>query len=185
MKHQDKNEASNNVTVENNYGNVTNYINSRQVNKYEVNHDPATHITPAEAEKIREKIADLVLMLSSKDPSSKPRLFAEVHNKFKKKFQINKYSLLPKESFDDAIKWLNRYKGGTGRKTLKRYDPNTWTTETCKSIYSKAHELNIDHDTVLSIATQILHKSTFISSLKELNKKELETVYNYFFSKKK
>lgn len=181
MKQQEKNEANNNVSIENNFGNVTNYINSRQVNKYEVKYDPTTHISPAQAEKIREKIADLVSMLSAKDPSSRPSLFSEIHTKFKKKFKINKYSILPKEDFEEAIKWLNRYKGGTGRKTLKRYDPDTWTKETCKSIYSKARELNIEHDDVLRIASQYLHKDNTISSLKDLKKKELESVYDYIF----
>lgn len=181
---QDKNFESS-VSIENNYGHVTNNFNVCNKNKTEVKYDPDLHISQEQAAYIKKMIAELVLMLSAKSSDTKAKLFRQVYNQLYSKFKVTSYLLIPKDKFDDAVMWLKKYKGGKGRASLKRYAPDQWRTATYKAIYSKARELNIDHDTVHIIASQALHRFDIISSLKDLTKKELEHVYDYLFSLKK
>ena len=84
------------------------FINTNKlVEKIEVIHDPDTHITDSQAKQIQDKINEIVKMLSS-EGNSMQKLYAQEWTLFKNAFNITSYKLLPKEKFDEAIKWIQK-----------------------------------------------------------------------------
>ena len=88
--------------------------------------------------------------------------------------------LLPKDKFDDAIKWLDK-QIAIFRPGLKKSDNEQWRKDMYKSIFAKARQFNID---IYEFATEVLELKKPIDSLKELNDTKLQKLYDKIFSKK-
>ena len=72
--------------------------------KVNVVHNPAKHISDAQAQQIKEKVIECAIILAS-DGSNKKSLIQKQYGKLYRKYGLTKYSLLPKEKFEDAMKW--------------------------------------------------------------------------------
>lgn len=168
--------GSNNVQIVGDY-----IITSKHTTKIEVMHNPDLHISDAEARMIVEKINEVVNVLSKND-TDKKKLYPQIYNALKTKFHCNKYSLIPKGEFNNAIKFLSKYKGMNFSKSkltqLQRVDRY-------KAIHAKCHELNISDNAMHQLINDYLsHKKTY-NSLTELSDTSLNNVYYYFIKMKK
>lgn len=84
------------------------YIKTEKIiRKTEVIHDANKYISDAQALQIREKITEIVNMIASKK-RPKTKIFPQEYGALYKNFGITKYTLVPKDKFDDAIKWLQK-----------------------------------------------------------------------------
>lgn len=156
-------------------------VTPKYTTKVEVMYDPNLHISDAEARMIVEKINEVVDVLS-KNNTDKKKLYPQIYNALKTKFHCNKYSLIPKGEFNNAIKFLSKYKGINFSKSkltqLQRVDRY-------KAIHAKCHELNISDSTMHQLINDYLsHKKTY-NSLTELSDTSLNKVYYYFIKMKK
>lgn len=151
--------------------------------KLEVVYDSELHITDAEASKIKEKITELVEMIASGSPKSKPSLFKEEYNALYKHFSITSYKLLPKDKYREAITWLQKRIAYKGKKYQRRGDVEGWRKKQYAAIYTRAREIGMSREEVLHQATVLLSLKSPLSSLKEVSDRRLQKIYNYFFVK--
>ena len=98
----------------------------------EVVHDPERHITDAQALQVREKVIECAMILAS-DENNKKSLIKKQYGKLYKKFGITKYSLLPKDKFEEAIQWLQK-EITANRRVLKESDPIEWRKARYKAL---------------------------------------------------
>ena len=151
------------------------YITTQQViRKTEVVHDADLHISVAQAFEIQSRIKKIAesLLNSSENPHR------ATYAAFNKKFKITSYKLLPKEKFDEAIKWLNK-QIAIHRPKLKNVDEDEWRKDMYKAIHARARQLKLD---VHVFATDALELKKPILSLKELSDRRLKTLYSKLFA---
>ena len=141
----------------------------------EIVHDPELHITDAQALQVREKVIECAMILAS-DGSNKKSLVKKQYGKLYKKFGITKYSLLPKDKFEEAMTWLQK-EIAASRKVLKESDPEEWRKAHYKAINARGRQMGMDREALLIYASQILSLSNPLFSLKYLND-------DYMFRKK-
>ncbi|CAA0211340.1 ORF6C domain-containing protein [Tenacibaculum maritimum] len=149
----------------------------------EVLHDATTHITDSQALEIREKITEIVNMVSS-NKGNKSTLFPKEYSAFYKQFKITKYSLLPKEDFNSAIKWLNKRIAYYGKKNLRHGDNEQWRKKQYIAINARARQLNMNRDDLLLFTTQKLQLKKPLASIKDLSSTRLQKLYNFIMRKK-
>ena len=148
----------------------------------EVVHDPEQHITDAQALQVREKVIECAMILAS-DENNKKSLIKKQYGKLYKKFGITKYSLLPKDKFEEAMTWLQK-EIAASRKVLKESDPEEWRKAHYRAINARGRQMGMDREALLIYASQILSLSNPLFSLKYLNDDLLQKLYNYMFRKK-
>jgi hypothetical protein len=147
--------------------------------KIEVYHDPDIHITPSQAKEIKDRIEKIAKsrFVYGKSPSQEYKnAYISLYNKFK----IPKYTLLYKNQYDDAIKWLDK-QIAINRPKLKNVDSDQWRKDMYKTINARATQLGIN---IHEFATDALELKKPISSLKELSDTRLKKLYNKVFNKK-
>lgn len=171
--------GNNNIQVA--QGNV---IQTKQVKLVtEVLHDATTHISDAEALEIREKITDIVNMVAS-NGGNKPTLFKKEYSAFYKQFRITKYTLLPKNEFDNAILWLNKRIAYYGKKNLRHGDSTQWRKKQYTAIYARLKQLGMDKSDLLVFAENKLELKQPLSSIKDLSDTRLQKLYNFIMRQK-
>ena len=148
----------------------------------EVVQDPEQHITDSQALQVREKIVESGMILAS-NGGNKRSLIKKQYGKFYKKFGVTKYELLPKDKFEEAMKWLQK-EIAASRKVLKESDPEEWRKAHYKAINARGRQMGMDREALLIYASQILSLSNPLFSLKYLNDDLLQKLYNYMFRKK-
>lgn len=148
----------------------------------EVVHDPERHITDAQALQVREKVIECAMILAS-DENNKKSLIRKQYGKLYKKFGITKYSLLPKDKFEEAIQWLQK-EITANRRVLKESDPIEWRKARYKAINARGKQMGMDWKALLAYATQVLVLDNTLFSLKSLDDDQLQKLYNYMFQKK-
>lgn len=175
-KIKQKIEGNNNVQVGRDY----NVITTKTVKvTHNVVYDPETMISTAQAYEILDKIQKVGLSLYGESGDTKTA-YLRAHADFKKKFKIPSYKLLPKDKFDEANKWLNK-KLAIHRDGLKNSAPELYRNNLYKAIHTRTRQLGIN---IYEFAEKALNLNRSISSLKELDDKELEQLYTKLFSKK-
>lgn len=148
----------------------------------EIVHDPELHITDAQALQVREKVIECAMILAS-DGSNKKSLVKKQYGKLYKKFGITKYSLLPKDKFEEAMMWLQK-EIAASRKVLKESDPEEWRKAHYKAINARGRQMGMDKEALLIYTTRVLVLDNTLLSLKNLNDDQLQKLYNYMFRKK-
>ncbi len=175
-----------NITGNNNIqvaqGNVIQTKNVKVVT--EVLHDKSEHITDSQAFEIKEKITEIVTMVAT-NKGDMSKLFAKEYGTFKRQFKVTKYSLLPKNKFDEAIQWLNKRIAYYGKKNLRHGDNEQWRKKQYTAIYARLKQLQMSRDDLLLFAEQKLELKTPLSSIKDLSDTRLQKLYNKIVSKKK
>ncbi len=159
-------------------------ISPRKINK-NIIQPTSIHITQEQATIIKKLIDDLVAIddKAGKIQNNEDRKqgYGKYWGKFKKKFKITNYLLLPKEHFNEAEKWL-RQQIGMARPKLKRTNKIEWRKEHYTGIYTRSKQKNIDKEELLQIAFEKFELNEPITSLKELSDTNLKKLYQYIFS---
>lgn len=160
------------------------YIKTEKIKRLtEVIHDANEHISDAQALEIRNKITEIVNMVAS-EKTPKTKLFPQEYSAFYKAFGITKYTLVPKDKFDEAIKWLQKRIAYYGKPKLRQNNNEEWRKLQYKSINAKAGNLGWTKDQLLEFSQIALDLKTSITSLKELSDTRLKKLYTKIFSKK-
>lgn len=145
----------------------------------QVIYDSNEYISDSQAKEIRDKVQKIAEARAGEKRYSSPPygvVYAALYNRYK----ITKYTLLPKDKYEDAIKWLNK-QIARYRHLLKKTDNTRYLKEMYTSIHARAKELNISN--IHEYATMALELKKPISSLKELSDTRLRKLYNKLYSK--
>lgn len=139
------------------------------------------HIDSAQQFEIKRLIDVLVEMeMATGNRPSAQALYAAWWSKFKRRFKVPKYSLLPKDRYEEAIVWL-RQQGGMLRPRLRRSNNQVWRKVHYKGIWARARQLGLSNDDVHEIASALAGKK--ISSLTELGERLLKRLYQNLYSR--
>lgn len=165
--------GNNNIQVAGDYIKTEKIVRTTQVI-----HNPDEHITDSQAKEIRDKVIKIAEeRAGEKRYSSAP--YGIVYKALHDRFKITKYTLLPKDKYEEAIKWLDK-QIAIYRPKLKNVDPEQYRKDMYKSIHARANQLGID---IHEFAITALELKKPISSLKELSDTRLKKVYTKLFSK--
>lgn len=150
------------------------YITTQKVvRQVEVLHDPNLHITDEQAHHIKELVLDL-----AKD---NPKIsYQGAYSLLYKRFKITKYSLLPREKYEEATKFLQK-QIAIYRPALRKTNNEKYRNDMYKSIHARSRQLNID---IHEYATTVLETKTPVKSLKELSDTRLKKLYTKLFSQR-
>ncbi|MDR3287180.1 MAG: hypothetical protein LBT27_07040 [Prevotellaceae bacterium] len=161
--------GSNNIQVAGNY-----ITTNKVIKKTEVVHDVDIYITDAQAKEIRDRVHKIAESRSNESKYSYPQAFKALYDRYK----ITKYTLLPKEKYNDAIKWLDK-QIAIYRPKLKKVDNEQYRKDMYKSLNARAHQLDIN---IYDFANEKLKIKNPIKSLKELSDTRLKKLYEKLFS---
>lgn len=173
-------DISQNINGDNNIQVAGDFIKTDKViKKTHVIYDPREHISDSQAKEIRDRVQKIAEeRVGEKRYSSPPYgvVYAALYNRYK----ITKYTLLPKDKYEDAIKWLDK-QIAIYRPLLKKTNNEQYRKDMYTSIYSRTKQLNIPN--IHEYATIVLELKKPISSLKELSDTRLKKLYDKLYSK--
>lgn len=175
--------GNNNVLVAVNNGEIIK--TEKIVRKVEVIYDEENYITPAQALEIKNKVTEIGSALALKDKTTTQKAYGRVYRALYNKFQIPKYNLLPKDKFNDALKWLQKEYAIKAMPILRNNDEETWRKEKYKAINAKYGQLGMTKEEFYIFANEVLGLKKHFSSMKELSRTSLEKLYKKIFSKTK
>ncbi|CAM1364277.1 AlbA family DNA-binding domain-containing protein [Tenacibaculum xiamenense] len=170
--------------IGNNEGTIN--ITTKKVKKEnKISPNPNFHISGEQANQIKEYINQIVDLNSKagklKDDKEKGKFYASTWNKFKKKFGVTSYQLLPINKFDEAKNWLQRQLA-IQKPKLRRTNNDEWRKRNYKAIWSKSRELNMSKEQIYQMAFERLKLKTPITSLKDLGEQNLDKLYRIMMS---
>lgn len=146
------------------------------IRRTDVLYDKDEYISDSQAKEIRDRIEKIAKSKSKEDSSSYSKAYKSLYNKF----NITKYSLLPKNEYEKAIKWLDK-QVAINRPKLKNVDLDQWRKDMYRAIHARSNQLKIDiHD----FAFDVLELKKPITSLKELSDLRLKKLHTKLFNKK-
>jgi hypothetical protein len=148
-------------------------INPKVVHQTNVLYDAGgKYITTETAVKLSILVKELCEMKQSAGYSmAKAR--AEVWSSLKNRFKVTKYELIPLELGDDAINYLHT-QINMAMPSIRKKDPELWKKKLYTSIYARAKTLGIEKEELYHIAYQNIPLKSPISSLKDLNMRDLK-----------
>ena len=156
------------------------YITTNKITKKtEVLYDEDVHITDAQAKDIKDRVFKIAESRLGENKFNNPP-YGFVYNGLYKRFKITSYKLLPKEKYNDAIKWLDK-QIAIYRPKLKNVDAEQYRNDMYKSIHARARQLGIN---IYDFASSAFELKKPITSLKELSDMRLKRLYTKLFSKK-
>lgn len=156
------------------------YISTNKiVHKTEVLHDPDLHVTDEQAKTLRDKVYKITEARFGEKRFNKPP-YGVVYNSLYDRYKITSYKLLPREKFDDAIKWLDK-QIAIYRPKLRNIDVDQYRKDMYKAINARANQLGIN---VHEFATQALELKDPVVSLKSLSNNRLKDLHKKLFSKR-
>lgn len=181
MKIKQELEGNNNVQVGVNYGKIVQA--KKIIKKIEVVHDADVHISDAEAKQLKDKVDEIVELRSKVEGKDKSYCYKRVYNELYNHFNIPSYKLLPKNQFDEAIKWFDKQKVYRYRPKLRNVDNNEYRKQLYKSIHAKANQLKWGNEELYNFINDFLLPKVRITSLTEMSDTRLKKIYNKLFSK--
>ncbi|MDR0408670.1 MAG: hypothetical protein LBH45_07140 [Campylobacteraceae bacterium] len=176
----DKPHGDNNISIDGNNNNVN--VNNYQAEKIirivdDHQYNPDTHISPSQQLKITEIVSETSEMMKGCDENNySAKMYKSLYNKY----LIPKYTLLPKESFAEAIDFLKRQKA-IYRKNLKVLNATRfkeYTAPIIETIWNIRHK----NEDLLEFASLKLNKK--VHNIRKLSVNDLDTLYNRVKSKK-
>jgi hypothetical protein len=148
------------------------------VRKTEIIHNADEFITDSQAKEIRDRVKKIAEERAGENRfTSAP--YGLVYNSLYNRYKITKYQLLPKEKYNDAIKWLDK-QIAIYRSKLKNVDNEQYRKDMYKSIHARANQLGVD---IHSFAEHTLELKKPLSSLTELSDMRLKKLYSKLFNK--
>ena len=181
MKVKQKLEGNNNVQVGINYGEVVH--TEKLIRRVEVIHDSNLHISDAEAKLLKDKVDEIVELRSQTEGKEKTYCYKRVYTELYNHFNITSYKLLPKNQFDEAIKWFDKQKAYRYRPKLRKVNNEEYRKQLYKSIHAKANQLGWDNETLYEFINVFLQPKVYITSLKDMSDTRHKKVYNKLFSR--
>ena len=159
----------------------------RVQNVTEVLYDKDAHITDQQAKLIKDKVDEIVEIYNSagkfKDAASKSQSYQTTWSGIKNRFNVTKYTLLPKHQFEDCMQWLQSQIASKHRPILRKHNNPVWKKDMYSSIYAKSRsDWNMDKDSLYDFAYSKLKLKNQISSLKDLSDVNLKKLYGLLFS---
>lgn len=147
----------------------------------EVLYDPDYHISEEQAKKIKGKVDEIVKINNQagklNDQISTGKLYRKTWNFLYDRYGITTYKLLPKEEYEDCVKWLQKQIAGIHVPKLRRVDNKLWRNKRYTSIYTKIKELGMSKEELFQFALGRLPLSQPISSISELKEQKLDKLY--------
>lgn len=176
--------GNNNLQVGVNNGDIIR--TEKIVRKINIIQDKSDCITPAQALEISQKIKEIGSVLAlDKEKSEKGKVFTSEQIAFKKQFKIHKYDVLPKDKFDEAIKWLQKRYVYKAQPKLRKEDIDSWRKDKYATIYARANQLGISKEELYIFVNDILKHKKYYNSLSDLSPSSLNKVYNKILAKTK
>lgn len=126
-----------NIQIGINNGDIV-YTN-RIIKKVEVVYDPDLHISSIQAKILREKINEVVELRAIVEQKEKSTIYKKVYGELYNHFNIESYKSLPKEQFDEAVKWLSQQNAYRYRPKLRKIDNDEYRKQLYKAIHAKAN----------------------------------------------
>lgn len=100
-------------------------------------------------------------------------------SRLRRKFSVNSYVCLKQSQFDAVEKWLDQQVGIT-RSKLRKTDKDTWRKEFYAALNAKCRQLKHPKEWLYAQAYEIAGKK--ITSLKDLNDRDLKNLYQTIFT---
>ena len=175
-------EAKDNANVTIAGRDIVNHYNEKTVvhNKITPSSD---HISQETAKKIQDIIGKIVSnMIASGKCKDQSKEYAKIQKQLKDKFKVTSYLLIPAESGDEAIKWLNT-KNALSLPKLRRTNNTIWKNEVYKGIWARSKQLGLSKSEVYEIAESRYGKK--IDSLKMIGERNLKDLYDHIMRLKK
>jgi hypothetical protein len=168
------------------FGNVIHTNRFQQ--KTEVLYEPSLYITDQQAKQIKDKIDEIVDIHDKagkfKTREGKSKFYAQTWQSLRNRFGVTKYTLLPKNEFEECMKWLQSQIAFKHTPILRRSNNPEWKNKRYGAIYAKArNDWRMDKEEVYEFAFQKLKLKQPISSLKDLNDTKLNKLYKILFEK--
>ena len=163
-----------------NFGKIIN--TSKIQNVTEVKYNPAEHITDAQAKLIKDKVDEIVKINESTEKTSTAKLYMQTWLSIKNKFNVTKYTLLPKEKFEECMTWLQGQIAYNHRPKLRKANNPEWKKQIYTAIYSKIRNKKMSKQDLYDYAYEKLNLKKPISSLKDLSDTRLKKLYQHLFS---
>jgi len=178
-----KDKQSQQITGNNNIqvgGDLTININESKPKLTRVNFTPDynVHISEAEAKAIYDKIHKLAELAN--DAKYNKILFGKLNSHF----EIATYRALPKESFNDAIQYLDIIAHTRIHPIARKNNKQAWRNSNYKAIHAKARELGWDNNELYQRINQRLGHKQQYTSMTEMSDTSLNQVYQYIMSQK-
>ncbi|MDY3529054.1 ORF6C domain-containing protein [Riemerella anatipestifer] len=175
--------GNNNLQVGVNNGQIIK--TERIIRKIEIIHDKTDCITPVQALEIRTKVTEIGSALALNKKITNQKAYGSVYSTLYKKFGIHKYDLLPKDKFDEALKWLQKEYAIYAMPVLRKEDEETWRKNKYTSINTKYRQLGMTKEEFYIFANEVLGLKKPFSSITELSKTSLEKLYKKIWAKTK
>lgn len=174
--------GNNNIQIGTNNGDI--YYTKKVVKNVNVMSNPEIHISDEQAYIIQQKVNELVEVICKAKDIERNKAYIEVYAGLKRHFKVPGYKCIPKEKFEEAIRYLEQLKVVKYRPKLRTADNDEYRKQYYKSIHSKANELKLSHDELYQLINDFLAPKKEITSLKELSDTRLKKVYTKLFSMK-
>ncbi|HRR07341.1 MAG TPA: ORF6C domain-containing protein, partial [Rhodothermales bacterium] len=170
-----------------NHGKIIN--TDKVTNVTEVVYQPELHITDQEAKLIKDKIEEIVDINDKagkfKTAKSKSSFFATTWQEFKNRFGVTKYTLIPKDKYQECLDWLQEQIARVHRPKLRKNNNEEWKKQNYGAIYAKSKQIGMEKQDLYNFAYEKLELKEPINSLKELSDVRLKKLYQILFSTKK
>jgi hypothetical protein len=155
-------------------------------NVTEVLYDNLVHITDDQAKQIKAKVDEIVDINDKAGKfatsKSKSTFYSKIWTDFKNRFSCTKYTLLPKEKFEECLEWLQSQIAYKHRPALRANNAEEWKKQMYGAIYTRSQALNMDKVALYEYAQDKLKLTKPITSLKELSDTRLNKLYKYIIS---
>ena len=148
------------------------HINKRDIRRTTFQPGPA-HISTEQAFRLKQLIEKAVELDVAAGEARRPS-YSRWWSILKKQFGVTTYREIPENLGEDAIAWIKQ-RIAMRRPKLRRSAPIEWRRQYYSAIYARAGELGYSKGELYALAR--LHLGTQITSLKQLNQKNLKKLY--------
>lgn len=150
---------------------------SKVINKTIVQTDPGgKHITNETARKIQDLVKEYIDIWIDVGEDGK-RAGQRIWSSLKREFNVTTYKEIPFNESERAVEWL-RVQLVLARPKLRRRAPEKWRQSLYRAIYSKASELGIAKESLYGYAMEKLGLEDKLSTLTDLNQRDLQKLYD-------
>lgn len=137
-------------------------------------------LTPEQANRLQGLVNEIVDLESK--VKNKPKSHQGVWGAVKRKFKVTYYREIPSSRYLEAESYLLSWKGRLiSTKTYVKNEPDEWRKQKYKSIFAIAKTIGMSKDDVDNLIIERHGKE----SIRELDQKELQSLYLYFHRMKK
>ncbi len=129
------------------------------------------HLATDQRDTLRDVIAEVADRLAnSGDPN-----FAAVHRMLQRRYGVASYLLIPRNRYDDALKFLKQQRA-IHRSRLRHRNPAAYERDLFRAIYTGVGKLGWERSQILDFASAKLALKKPLTSLKELGPSQLKSL---------